>query len=183
MNAIIGMTELTLGTALNEEQREYLKIVQDASRSLLKLLNDILDFSKVDAGKLVLEPNPFSLRKILGDTTKTLAGQVHEKDLELLYQIDSEVPDQIIGDSGRLRQILVNLIGNSIKFTERGEIVLKIETLEEGLEDNKVLLHFLVSDTGIGISQDQLETIFEKFSQVDSSTTRKYGGFRIGHQL
>jgi PAS domain S-box-containing protein len=180
MNAIIGMTELTLGTALNEEQREYLKIVQDASRSLLKLLNDILDFSKVEAGKLVLEPSPFSLRKILGDTTKTLARQAHEKDLELLYHIDSEVPDQIIGDSGRLRQILVNLIGNSIKFTESGEIVLKIETLEEGLEDNKVLLHFSVSDTGIGISQDQLETIFEKFSQVDSSTTRKYGGTGLG---
>jgi len=180
MNAIIGMTELTLGTALNEEQREYLKIVQDASRSLLKLLNDVLDFSKVDAGKLILEPGPFSLRKILGDTAKTLARQAHEKDLELLYHIEAEVPDQIVGDSGRLRQILVNLIGNSIKFTEKGEIVLKIETLEEGLEDNKVLLHFLVSDTGIGISQDQLETIFEKFSQADSSTTRKYGGTGLG---
>jgi PAS domain S-box-containing protein len=180
MNAIIGMTELTLGTALNEEQREYLEIVQDASRSLLKLLNDVLDFSKVEAGKLILEPGPFSLRKILGDTARTLAVQAHEKNLELVYHIDAEVPDQIIGDSGRLRQILVNLIGNSIKFTERGEIVLKIETLEEGLEDDKVLLHFLVSDTGIGISQDQLETIFEKFSQVDSSTTRKYGGTGLG---
>jgi PAS domain S-box-containing protein len=180
MNAIIGMTELTLGTALNEEQREYLEIVQDASRSLLQLLNDVLDFSKVEAGKLILEPSPFSLRKILGDTTKTLALQTHEKDLELVYHIDAEVPDHIIGDQGRLRQIIVNLIGNSIKFTERGEIVLKIETLEEGLEDNKALLHFSVSDTGIGISQDQLETIFEKFSQADSSTTRKYGGTGLG---
>jgi PAS domain S-box-containing protein len=180
MNAIIGMTELTLGTVLDEEQREYLKIVQDASRSLLKLLNDILDFSKVEAGKLVLEPGPFCLRKILDDTTKTLALKAHEKNLELLYHIDAEVPDQMIGDSGRLRQILVNLIGNSIKFTDRGEIVLKIEILEEGLEDNKILLHFSVSDTGIGISQDQLETIFEKFSQVDSSTTRKYGGTGLG---
>jgi len=180
MNAIIGMTELTLGTVLDEEQREYLEIVRQASRSLLKLLNDILDFSKVDAGKLILESSPFSLRKILGDTTKTLAGQAHEKNLELLYHIDEKVQDQMIGDSGRLRQILVNLIGNSIKFTENGEIVLKIETLEEGLEDNKVLLHFSVSDTGIGISQDQLETIFEKFSQVDSSTTRKYGGTGLG---
>jgi len=180
MNAIIGMTELTLGTALNEEQREYLEIVQDASRSLLQLLNDVLDFSKVEAGKLILEPSPFSLRKILGDTTKTLALQTHEKDLELVYHIDAEVPDHIIGDQGRLRQIIVNLIGNSIKFTERGEIVLKIETLEEGLEDNKALLHFSVSDTGIGISQDQLGTIFEKFSQADSSTTRKYGGTGLG---
>jgi two-component system sensor histidine kinase/response regulator len=180
MNAIMGMTELTLGTVLEEEQREYLEIVQKASRSLLKLLNDILDFSKVEAGKLILEPSPFSLRKILDDITKTLALKAHEKNLELLYHIDAEVPDQMIGDSGRLGQILVNLIGNSIKFTERGEIVLKIETLEEGLEDNKVLLHFAVSDTGIGISQDQLGTIFEKFSQVDSSTTRKYDGTGLG---
>ncbi|UCH98336.1 MAG: response regulator [Candidatus Aminicenantes bacterium] len=180
LNAIIGMTELVLGTDLNEEQQEYLDIVQQASRALLNLLKDILDLSKVEAGKLILEPTPFSLRKILGDTTKTLAVQAHDKELELVYYIDSEVPDQLIGDSERLRQIIANLIENSIKFTERGEIVLKIEILEEGLEDDKILLHFMVSDTGIGISQDQLETIFEKFSQADSSTTRKYGGTGLG---
>jgi len=179
MNAIMGMTELALGTKVDEEQREYLETVQQASRSLLKLLNDILDFSKVDADKLILEPAAFSLRKTLGETTRTLAAQAHKKDLELVYCIDSEVPDQLIGDAGRLRQIIVNLIGNSIKFTKQGEIVLKIEVLEEGLEE-KVLLHFVVSDTGIGISVDQMEIIFDKFSQADSSTTREYGGTGLG---
>lgn len=179
MNAIIGMTELTLGTDLNREQREYLDIVQQASRSLLKLLNDILDFSKVEAGKLVLDPFPFSLRKILGEITKTLAIQANDKNLELVYYIDSEVPDRLTGDASRLRQILVNLIGNSIKFTEEGEIVLKIEILEEGFDD-KILLHFVISDTGIGIAENQLTNIFEKFAQADSSTTRKYGGTGLG---
>jgi len=179
MNAIIGMTELALGTNLNEEQKEYLEIVQHASSSLLKLLNDILDFSKVEAGKLVLEPSPFNLRKLLGETTRTLAIQTFEKDLELIYYIDQGVPNNVIGDAGRLRQIIVNLIGNSIKFTDKGEIVLKIEVLEDGIED-KVLLHITVSDTGIGIPQELVSTIFEKFSQADSSTTRKYGGTGLG---
>jgi two-component system, sensor histidine kinase and response regulator len=179
MNAIIGMTELTLGTELTREQLEYLEIVQQASRSLLKLLNDILDFSKVDAGKMILEPQPFSLRKIIGETAKTLSIEAHKKDLEMIYHIDSEVPDQLLGDAGRLRQIIVNLIGNGIKFTEEGEIVLRIEVLEEGLE-NKILIHFVVSDTGIGIPEDHMVTIFEQFSQADSSTTRKYGGSGLG---
>jgi PAS domain S-box-containing protein len=179
MNAIIGMTELTLGTDLSQEQKEYLEIVQQASRSLLKLLNDILDFSKVDAGKLILESNPFSLRKTIGNTVKTLAVQAHKKNLEIVYYIDSHVPDDLIGDSGRLRQIIVNLIGNAIKFTEAGEIVIKIDILEEGIED-KILLHTMVSDTGIGISNEQINTIFEQFSQVDSSTTRRYEGTGLG---
>jgi PAS domain S-box-containing protein len=179
MNAIMGMTELALGTELTGEQREYLELVAQASRSLLKLLNDILDFSKVDAGKLVLEPSPFQLRKTFGDIVKTLAIQVHKKNLELIYYIGSEVPEQLKADVGRLRQIVVNLIGNSIKFTEQGEIVLKIDVLEDGI-DNKVLLHFVVSDTGIGIPEDQLQIIFEKFAQADSSSTRKYGGTGLG---
>ncbi len=179
MNAIIGMTELTLGTELTREQREYLEIVQQASQSLLKLLNDILDFSKVDAGKLILESHPFSLRKIIGNTVKTLAIQAHKKNLEIVYDIDSRVPDQLSGDPGRLRQIIVNLVGNAVKFTEAGEIVLKIDMLEEGIED-KILLHSMVSDTGIGISEDQMSTIFEQFSQADSSTTRKYEGTGLG---
>ncbi|MGE5343247.1 MAG: response regulator [Candidatus Omnitrophota bacterium] len=179
MNAIIGMTELAMGTELNQEQREYLEIVQQASRSLLKLLNDILDFSKVEAGKLILDTAPFGLRKAIAETTKTLAVEAHKKNLEMVYYIDSEVPDHLIGDFGRLRQIIVNLIGNAIKFTELGEIVLKIDTLEEDLDD-KILLHFMVSDTGIGIPEDQMLHIFEKFSQADSSTTRKYGGTGLG---
>jgi len=179
MNAIIGMTELTLGTELTREQRELLEIVQQSSSSLLKLLNDILDFSKVEAGKLLLEPIQFSLRKTIGETAKTMAIQAHQKGIEVVYYIDSEVPDRLIGDSSRLRQIIVNLIGNAIKFTDKGEIVIKIEILEEGLE-NKILLHFVVSDTGIGIHHDQMLHIFEKFSQADSSTTRKYGGTGLG---
>jgi two-component system, sensor histidine kinase and response regulator len=179
MNAIMGMTELALGTDLTEEQREYLDIVSQASKSLLKLLNDILDFSKVDAGKLVLESKPFELRKSLGEMLKTLALQAHEKELELVYYIDSEVPDNLLGDVGRLRQIVVNLIGNAIKFTETGEIVLKIDVLEDNI-DNKILLHFIISDTGIGIPEDRLNFIFEKFAQADSSNTRKYGGTGLG---
>ncbi len=179
MNAIIGMTELMLDTRITKEQREYLNIVQRSSNSLLSLLNDILDLSKIEAGRLVLEPISFSLRESLGDTAKTLSVQSHKKNLELIYYIDSEVPDRLIGDVGRLRQIIVNLIGNSIKFTKEGEIVLKIEVLEE-LPNAKVLLHFLISDTGIGIPEEKLNTIFDKFSQVDTSTTRRYGGSGLG---
>lgn len=179
MNAIMGMTELALGTDLKHEQREYLDIVAQASRSLLKLLNDILDFSKVDAGKLILEIKPFDFRTVLAETIKTLAVQAHKKKLELVYFIDSLVPDRLIGDAGRLRQVVFNLIGNAIKFTEEGEIVLKIDILEDGI-DNKILLHFVVSDTGIGIQEDQLNYIFEQFSQVDASSTRKYGGTGLG---
>jgi len=179
MNAIIGMTELMLDTKITKEQREYLNIVQRSSNSLLSLLNDILDLSKIEAGRLVLEPISFSLRESLGDTAKTLSIQAHKKNLELIYYIDSEVPDRLIGDVGRLRQIIVNLIGNSIKFTKEGEIVLKIEILEE-LPNAKVLLHLLISDTGIGIPEEKLNTIFDKFSQADTSTTRRYGGSGLG---
>lgn len=179
MNAIIGMTELMLDTKITKEQQEYLNIVQRSSNSLLSLLNDILDLSKIEAGRLVLEPISFSLRKSLGNTAKTLSVQAHKKELELVYYIDSEVPDLLIGDVGRLRQIIVNLIGNSIKFTKKGEIVLKIDVLEE-FPDDTVILHFLISDTGIGIPQDKVEAIFEKFSQADTSTTRKFGGSGLG---
>ena len=179
MNAIIGMTELVLDTRVNEEQKEYLNIVRQSSNSLLSLLNDILDLSKIEAGKLILEPIPFNLRESLGETARTLGHQAHKKNLELVYYIDSEVPEQLIGDVGRLRQIVINLIGNSIKFTEAGEIVLKVE-ISKTLPDDKIALHFLISDTGIGIPQEKQGAIFEKFSQADTSTTRKYGGSGLG---
>lgn len=179
MNAIIGMTELVLDTQVTEEQREYLNIVRQSSNSLLSLLNDILDLSKIEAGKMVLEPIPFKLRESLGETARTLGHQAHKKNLELVYYIDSEVPEQLIGDVGRLRQVVVNLIGNSVKFTEAGEIVLKIEILET-LPEDKIVLHFLISDTGIGIPEEKQGAIFEKFSQADTSTTRKYGGSGLG---
>jgi PAS domain S-box-containing protein len=179
MNAIIGMTELTLATDLTQEQREYLDIVQQASGSLLKLLNDILDLSRVDAGKLILESHLFSLRKAIADTVRPLAVQAHKKDLEIVYYIDSEVPDELVGDSGRLRQVIVNLTGNAIKFTDAGEIVLRIEILERSLDD-KIMLHFMVSDTGIGIPEIHRETIFEQFYQADASAARRYGGTGLG---
>jgi two-component system sensor histidine kinase/response regulator len=179
MNAIIGMTELALDTRVTEEQQEYLNIVRQSSNSLLSLLNDILDLSKIEAGKLILDPIPFNLRESLGETARTLGHQAHKKKLELVYYIDSEVPEQLIGDVGRLRQVIINLIGNSIKFTEEGEIVLKIE-ISETLPDDKIVLHCMISDTGIGIPQEKQETIFEKFSQADTSTTRRYGGSGLG---
>lgn len=179
MNAIIGMTELVLETRVTKEQREYLHMVQQSSSSLLNLLNDILDLSRIEAGRLTLEPVRFNLRQGIGEIARTLGPQAHKKNLELVYYIDSEVPDHLIGDMGRLRQIIVNLIDNSIKFTDKGEIILKIEALEE-LSEDKVKLHFLVSDTGIGIPDEKLETIFEKFSQADNSITRKYGGSGLG---
>lgn len=179
MNAIIGMTELVLDTNVDKEQKEYLNIVRQSSGSLLSLLNDILDLSKIEAGKLVLEPIPFNLRESLGETARTLGHQAHKKNLELVYYIDSEVPEQLIGDVGRLRQIVVNLIGNAVKFTESGEIVLKIEVSEE-LPNDRIMLHFLISDTGIGIPEEKQGSIFEKFSQADTSTTRRYGGSGLG---
>ncbi len=179
MNAIIGMTELVLDTKVSKEQKEYLRIVQQSSNALLGLLNDILDLSKIEEGKLNLEPLPFDLRKTLTESAKTLGVQAHNKNLELVYHIDSEVPHQLLGDEGRLRQILVNLIGNSIKFTEKGEIVFTVDVLEQ-FADGKVLLHFLISDTGIGIPEKKLEEIFEKFYQADASITRKYGGSGLG---
>jgi len=178
MNAVIGMTELVLGTDLTRQQREYLNVVRQSSESLLLLLNDILDFSKIEAGKLQLDCRPFDLHRSLGDTMKALGVQAFQRGLELICDIRPEVPCAVVGDSGRLRQIVVNLVGNAIKFTEQGEVVLTVrpETIEEG----KVCLHFSVSDTGIGIPKDKQEVIFGLFEQADASTTRRFGGTGLG---
>ncbi len=178
MNAIIGMTELVLDTPLRIDQREYLSVVVESANSLLALLNDILDFSKIEAGKMELHPAPFELREMLGDTLKALGVRAHQKGLELACHIEPEVPDQLLGDAQRLRQILINLIGNAIKFTERGEVVVRASLAERSPE--RLMLHLTVEDTGIGIPPDKQKIIFDVFAQADSSMTRQYGGTGLG---
>jgi len=178
MNGIIGMTELALDTELNGEQREYLHMVKTSADSLLALLNDILDFSKVEAGKLDIESINFSLRSLLDETMAAMSVRAYEKALELACDIRPDVPDVVQGDPTRLRQILVNLVGNAIKFTPAGEVVLRVDI--EKQSDSEYLLHFEVQDTGIGIPKDKQLTIFEAFTQADNSTTRQYGGTGLG---
>jgi PAS domain S-box-containing protein len=178
MNGIIGMNELLLDTTLTQEQREYAETVKGSAEALLALLNDILDFSKIEARKLDLESVDFSLRENLGDAMRALAFRAHQKGLELLYEVAPHVPDMVVGDPGRLRQIVTNLVGNAIKFTETGEVGVHVEKI--GGEDNKVELRFAVRDTGIGIPQEKQHLIFQAFSQADVSTTRKYGGTGLG---
>ena len=178
LNGIIGMTDLALETDLTMEQREYLDTVKLSADSLLTVINDILDFSKIEAGRIDLELMDFNLRDTLEEILKTLALRADEKGLELLCEIAPSVPDVLLGDSNRLRQILVNLVGNAIKFTDQGEVALKVR-VNAGHDDNRIL-HFVISDSGIGISREKQEAIFQPFAQADNSTTRKYGGTGLG---
>jgi len=178
MNGITGNTSLALDTELTAEQREYLEVINTSADHLLGVINDILDFSKIEAGHLDLEEIDFDLRYTLESAVDTLAVKVHEKGLELACHIKPEVPELLIGDPGRLRQILVNLVGNALKFTETGEVVV---TCRVDSRDNRAaVLHFTVSDTGIGIPENKLNAIFDSFRQADGSTTRKYGGTGLG---
>ncbi|MBI2834919.1 MAG: response regulator [Acidobacteria bacterium] len=178
MNAIIGMTGLALDTELTAEQRRYLNTVKTSADSLLTIINGVLDFSKIEAGKLDLHPLAFRLRESLGGMLKTLALRAHKKRLELAYHVLDSVPDFLIGDAGRLRQIILNLVGNAVKFTDRGEIMVRVEPDWKTAEE--VCLHFAVSDTGIGIPDEKQRAIFEAFEQGDGSTTRRYGGTGLG---
>ncbi|MEK6260142.1 MAG: PAS domain-containing protein [Planctomycetota bacterium] len=178
MNAVIGMTELVLDTDLTANQREYLSIVQESGDALLTLINDVLDFSKIEAGKFELDPAVFDVRETLGDTMKSLAVRASRQGLELAFEIDSDVPFLLDGDYARLRQIVVNLVGNAIKFTPQGEVVLTVRC--ENRTDTEAVLRFSVSDTGIGIPADKRDLIFQEFQQADSSTTRTYGGTGLG---
>ena len=178
MNGILGMTELALDTSLNREQREYLTLVQSSGETLLKLLNDILDFSKIEAGKLDLEPAQFHLRTVLAQTLKILARYAEEKKVAISCLVRPDVPDQLVGDGARLGQILMNLVGNAIKFTQDGEV--RIEAWVENQSDTEVMVHITVRDTGIGIPSDKLSLIFDAFTQADTSTTRRFGGTGLG---
>lgn len=178
MNAVIGMTELVLDTQLTSDQRDYLKMVLESADSLLLIINDILDFSKIEAGKLDLEHILFDLHESVGDTMKSLAVRAHKKGLELTHNVPADVPGSLIGDPNRLRQIVVNLVGNAIKFTDKGEVVLTVHT--ESQTDNEVVLHFAVTDTGIGIPPEKRDDIFKAFEQADTSTTRRFGGTGLG---
>jgi two-component system sensor histidine kinase/response regulator len=178
LNGIIGMTDLALETELTSEQREYLETVKLSADALLSVINDILDFSKIEAGKVDLEEIDFDLRECIEGVLKTLALRADEKGLELLCDVSPQIPEMVMGDSGRLRQILLNLIGNALKFTSAGEISLTIQL--DLIEDMTSTLHFIVSDTGIGIAAEKLQSIFNSFSQADTSTTREFGGTGLG---
>jgi signal transduction histidine kinase/DNA-binding response OmpR family regulator/HPt (histidine-containing phosphotransfer) domain-containing protein len=178
MNAIIGMSGLLADTPLNAEQREFAKIIRDSGDSLLAIINDILDFSKVEAGRLQLESHPFNLRECVESSLDLLATRAAEKGLELAFIVDAQTPGHVVGDVTRLRQILVNLVGNALKFTEKGEVV--VFATSRALDGERHELHFSVRDTGIGIPPDRIDRLFRAFSQVDASTTRRYGGTGLG---
>jgi len=178
MNGIIGITGLLLGTAVTGEQREYLQMVRDSADHLLEVVNGILDFSKIEAGKMELEARPFAPRELVGDAVRGLSVQALAKGLELACHVAEDVPGRLVGDDGRLRQILLNLVGNAIKFTERGQVVVEVTQQDEG--DGEVTLHAAVRDTGIGIAADRHAAIFEAFTQADGSMTRRYEGTGLG---
>jgi signal transduction histidine kinase/CheY-like chemotaxis protein len=180
MNAILGLTDLVLDTPLGDDQRQSLKTVKSAADNLLGIINDLLDFSKIEAGKLKLDTGDFSLRAAVSDTLRALAMRAHRKGLELACTVQPDVPDALIGDAGRLRQVLLNLVGNAIKFTPSGEVVVQVAATAELAPDRAVTVRFTVRDTGIGIPPEKQATVFRAFEQEDTSTTRQYGGTGLG---
>jgi two-component system sensor histidine kinase/response regulator len=182
MNGIMGMVELIMDTPLDHNQKSLAATIDKEATSLLEIINSILDFSKIEAGKMELELRSFNLKLLFEDTAATVAITAQKKGLELISFLPPGIPEQLIGDSGRLRQILMNLMGNAVKFTHEGEIFIWVEPMEQRKEEVKdqITLKFNVKDTGIGIPREKQETIFESFAQADGSTTRKYGGTGLG---
>jgi signal transduction histidine kinase len=178
MNGVIGMSELLLDTGLNEEQSQYACTVRDSGQSLLVIINDILDFSRLDAGKMVLNPAPFDLRRTIGEIKELLFQQAAAKGLRLAFYYQVNAPSRLIGDYGRIRQVVTNLVGNAIKFTERGEVGIRVECEEQSARE--AVMQIAVQDTGIGIPEDKLDLIFQKFTQADGSMTRRFGGTGLG---
>src|SRR5262249_12750300 len=178
MNAVIGMTGLALQTQLTPRQREYIRTANESAEALLTILNDILDVSKIEAGRPAVHSAPFSLRDTVEGALKLFAPRAHEKRLELACHIPPDVPDGLVGDAGRLRQVLVNLVGNAVKFTDAGDVVL--EVARGPVTEDEAVLRFSVSDTGIGIPKDTQGRIFGAFVQADASTTRRFGGTGLG---
>lgn len=178
MNGVIGVADLLTSTGLTQEQREYVEIIRQSGESLLNIIDEILDFSKLEAGRLELDIHEFPLRRTVEDVVRLLAGQAHSKGFPVASLVYSDVPDVLRGDGGRLRQVLLNLVGNAVKFTEKGEVVLRVTLARE--TDDEVTLHITVTDTGIGIPPDAQSRLFQAFSQADASTTRKYGGTGLG---
>ena len=178
MNAVIGMTGLLLGTELTPDQRELAEVVRSSGDALLRVIDDILDFSKIEAGRFELEREPFGLRDCVEGALDIVAPRAAEKDVELGCLVDEGVPAGIVGDAARLRQVLLNLLSNAVKFTERGEVIVHVDAEPAGQGEHRV--HLAVRDTGIGIPQDRMDRLFESFSQVDASTSRRYGGTGLG---
>ena len=182
MNGVIGMTSLLLDTELLDEQRDFVETIQSSGEALLAIINDVLDFSKIESGRMELENHPFDLRACIEEALDVLAPKAAEKKLDLGYTVEDSIPPTVSGDITRIRQVLINLIGNSLKFTAQGEVVIHVtgDDSAPSSQSGTLLLHFAVRDTGIGIPASKLDTLFKSFSQVDSSTTRQYGGTGLG---